>query len=41
MSCSRVELHAGWEFKEQHDDKWLPVAQVPTQVHMDLLANEK
>lgn len=40
---SRVALNSGWTFKQQDwsSDDWLPVANVPSQVHMDLLANKK
>lgn len=45
MSHSRTELSTGWSLK-QHDhedvpENWLPVASVPSQVHVDLLANNK
>ncbi|TQS32467.1 hypothetical protein Golomagni_07214, partial [Golovinomyces magnicellulatus] len=38
-----VALNSGWSFKQQDwpSDEWLPVANVPSQVHMDLLANKK
>lgn len=41
--ASRVQLSSGWSFKQQDwpEDEWLPVANVPSQVHMDLLANKK
>lgn len=37
------QLTAGWSFKQTDasDDAWLPVASVPTNVHLDLIANEK
>ncbi|KAF2396378.1 beta-mannosidase precursor [Trichodelitschia bisporula] len=43
MAFNVHELTAGWEFKqtEEGDDAWLPVARVPTNVHIDLLANDK
>ncbi|OAF62539.1 hypothetical protein VC83_01048 [Pseudogymnoascus destructans] len=37
-------LSTGWEFKlaeESQPNSWLPVAKVPTVVHLDLLDNEK
>ncbi|CAJ2512078.1 Uu.00g077030.m01.CDS01 [Anthostomella pinea] len=43
MACSRDYLNKGWTFRQSDDDTadaWLP-AQVPSQVHMDLLANKK
>lgn len=41
----KTELTTGWSFK-QHDhedtpENWLPVASLPSQVHVDLLANNK
>ena len=43
MSRSRVEISQGWSFKQQDasSDEWLPVASVPSEVHLDLLANKK
>ncbi|OJD30138.1 glycoside hydrolase family 2 protein [Diplodia corticola] len=37
------QLTAGWSFKQTDasDDAWLPVASVPTNVHLDLIANNK
>ncbi|KAL7623756.1 hypothetical protein AAE478_005309 [Parahypoxylon ruwenzoriense] len=44
MARTRYDLDQGWTFR-QHDnsssDSWLPVQKVPSQVHMDLLANNK
>ncbi|CAK7219173.1 hypothetical protein SBRCBS47491_003756 [Sporothrix bragantina] len=40
----KQDLSAGWEFKLTDDaspDAWLPVARVPSVVHMDLLAHRK
>lgn len=36
-------LGHGWEFKssDEADDAWLPVAKVPTVVHLDLLDHKK
>ncbi|TPX07951.1 uncharacterized protein E0L32_010406 [Thyridium curvatum] len=36
-------LSSGWEFKQSDsgDDQWLPVARVPSVVHLDLLDNGK
>lgn len=38
------QLTTGWSFKqtdETSDDAWLPVARVPTNVHLDLMDNNK
>lgn len=35
------ELTNGWSFKQTDTDEWLPVKGVPTNVHLDLLDNEK
>lgn len=39
----KIQMSSGWSFKQQDwsEDEWLPVANVPSQVHMDLLANRK
>ena len=34
------EISEGWQFKQSDTDKWLPVAHVPTNVHLDLLDNK-
>ena len=34
-------LTHGWSFKQTDTDEWLPVAKVPTNVHLDLLDNKK
>ncbi|KAI0512873.1 family 2 glycosyl hydrolase [Xylaria bambusicola] len=46
MARSRHDLSHGWQFREtpgpsSSENPWLPVQVVPTQVHMDLLANKK
>ncbi|KAI1084692.1 glycoside hydrolase family 2 protein [Whalleya microplaca] len=44
MASARHALSYGWTFRQSDDnlaDAWLPVQKVPSQVHMDLLANEK
>ncbi|GKT61540.1 glycoside hydrolase family 2 protein [Colletotrichum tofieldiae] len=45
MALLRRELSRGWSFKQQDDDAldnpWLPVPKIPSQVHVDLLANNK
>ena len=43
MPYSKVPLSAGWSFKQDEwsSNEWLPVEQVPTQIHMDLLAHQK
>ncbi|KAI9753775.1 MAG: Leucine aminopeptidase 1 [Chaenotheca gracillima] len=35
------ELAKGWEFKQTDTTEWLPVAKVPTNVHLDLIDNKK
>ncbi|UPK96772.1 hypothetical protein LCI18_007707 [Fusarium solani-melongenae] len=43
MERSTRELTTGWSLKQrddQSDEPWLPVAQVPSQAHIDLLANK-
>lgn len=43
MERSTRELTTGWSLKQRDDqseEPWLPVAQVPSQVHIDLLANK-
>lgn len=35
------ELSTGWEFKQADASEWMPVEKVPTNVHLDLMANEK
>ncbi|KAK3615695.1 hypothetical protein LTR56_026437 [Elasticomyces elasticus] len=35
------ELRKGWEFKQAAAEEWLPVARVPTNVHLDLMDNKK
>ncbi|KAF2964182.1 hypothetical protein GQX73_g9403 [Xylaria multiplex] len=46
MARTRVDLCREWKFRETNgslpdETPWLPVRNVPTQVHMDLLANNK
>ncbi|CRK17853.1 hypothetical protein BN1723_011420 [Verticillium longisporum] len=44
MLRSRQNLRSGWSFKQHDDDDpgaWLPVKTVPSQVHIDLLANKR
>ncbi|KAH8161088.1 hypothetical protein CIB48_g7156 [Xylaria polymorpha] len=46
MARSRHDLSHGWQLREydgnpSSENPWLPVQHVPTQVHMDLLANKK
>ncbi|CAK3978247.1 glycoside hydrolase family 2 [Lecanosticta acicola] len=36
-----VELSNGWEVKATDTDDWMPVARVPTNIHLDLLHNKK
>jgi len=35
------ELSKGWEVKQTDTEEWLPVARVPTNVHLDLIDNNK
>ncbi|KAK5684899.1 hypothetical protein LTS10_002974 [Elasticomyces elasticus] len=35
------ELSSGWQVKQTDTEDWLPVARVPTNVHLDLIANKK
>lgn len=39
--AQRTVLGSGWTFKNAQDsnDAWKPVGQVPTVVHLDLMAN--
>lgn len=39
MAHSRVDLRTGWSMREAESKDWLPVKKVPSQVHVDLLAN--
>jgi beta-mannosidase len=44
MAVFTTELNHGWSFKQSDDnsdDAWLPVAKVPTTVHIDLGDNGK
>lgn len=44
MAILRHEISSGWTFKQKDDDSenpWLPVPKIPSQVHVDLLANNK
>ncbi|UNI14109.1 Beta-mannosidase [Purpureocillium takamizusanense] len=43
MAHSRTQISSGWTFRQQDgpSEEWLPVSQVPSQIHMDLLANNK
>lgn len=34
------ELKDSWEFKQTDLDNWMPVKTVPTNVHLDLIAND-
>ena len=33
------DLKESWEFKQTDLDSWMPVKTVPTNVHLDLIAN--
>ena len=35
------ELSTGWEVKQTDTERWLPVARVPTNVHIDLMDNKE
>ncbi|KAF6816764.1 Beta-mannosidase B 1 [Colletotrichum musicola] len=43
MHRTRQQLADGWSFKQldQSSEQWLPVQKVPSQIHLDLLANNK
>ncbi|KAJ0376775.1 hypothetical protein COL26b_005047 [Colletotrichum chrysophilum] len=44
MTVLRHDLSTGWSFKQKDDSSetsWLPVAKVPSEVHVDLLANKQ
>ncbi|OLN98001.1 Beta-mannosidase B 1 [Colletotrichum chlorophyti] len=44
MPSFKREISSGWVFKQGDDDSenpWLPVPRIPSQVHIDLLANDK
>jgi beta-mannosidase len=34
------DLSDGWEFSQAGSNEWLPVARVPTNIHLDLIANK-
>ena len=36
-----VDITDGWTFKQTDTEEWMPVAQFPTNVHLDLMHNEK
>lgn len=35
------QLSSGWEFKQTDTEEWMKAARVPTNVHLDLIANDK
>ena len=35
------ELAEGWQFKQTDLTAWMPVARVPTNVHLDLMDNDQ
>ena len=35
------DLTEDWEFKQTDLEEWMPVKTVPTNVHLDLMANDK
>ncbi|KAI1471115.1 glycoside hydrolase family 2 protein [Daldinia caldariorum] len=43
MVSTKHNLDQGWNFRQSDNssDDWLPVQKIPTQVHLDLLANNK
>ncbi|KAK5166618.1 uncharacterized protein LTR77_008161 [Saxophila tyrrhenica] len=42
MAASAAQdLSKGWEFKQADSQEWLPVARVPTNLHLDLMDNKK
>jgi beta-mannosidase len=34
------KISKGWQFRETETGEWLPVARVPTNVHLDLMDNK-
>lgn len=36
-----IPIDQGWQFREATETEWLPVAQFPTNVHLDLLHHKK
>ncbi|EME48244.1 glycoside hydrolase family 2 protein [Dothistroma septosporum NZE10] len=36
-----VDITDGWTFKQTNTEEWMPVAQFPTNVHLDLMHNKK
>lgn len=34
-------LGSGWEFKQTDTEDWMPVKTIPTNVHLDLMDNDK
>lgn len=41
LSLETIELSTGWRLRQADTDQWLPVHQVPTTIHADLIANKK
>jgi beta-mannosidase len=35
------DLTEQWVFKQSDTEEWMPVAKIPTNVHLDLMANRK
>lgn len=40
-AMTAMELTKGWEFTQTGSEEWLPVARVPTNVHLDLMDNKE
>ncbi|KAL8939997.1 MAG: hypothetical protein Q9216_003049 [Gyalolechia sp. 2 TL-2023] len=42
LPLTAISLHDGWRFRQTGDDEgeWMPVAQFPTNVHLDLIHNK-
>lgn len=43
MACAMAvqELSKNWYFKQTDTGNWMPVAHVPTNVHLDLMDNKR
>ena len=41
QTMSVQEISKGWSFKQTDTEEWMGVARVPTNVHLDLMDNQK
>jgi hypothetical protein len=44
LKCTSIELSEGWTFKQADNpdpNAWLPVKEVPSTVHQDLIDNKR